>query len=409
MLTVTKEGKYLICNVENKICKYDLSTGETIGFSGKVVKSLSSQLKGVSIRAFINAIDDDGYKRFIKQVHDSSRFRGSSIAGLLKEVAEYSYLEQFSILDISLEYALRRERIEVKDLPKPLLKYAKDSVGHTTIGKGLLMLFTVYPNIMQIIDEMELTTITKNEIISILTYDYNCYRYADVSVPTAFLNELRLSEKVKELYWHYRDTLNVAPVSLILHYNKFNLKQLISYLDKIATYEAIDVNRSFINDYLDYYSQMKSITAKVDRYPNNFLTTKRIASRNYDRFSVIYDEIAYAKNCYNPSMEYTRDGYTIIYPKTTQDIKDEGARMHHCVASYVNSVMDGKCDIMFLRYAEHPEEPLVTLEVRNGKVVQARRAYNVAPSREETDFIAKYERFLERKFKLGIDETEEVC
>lgn len=46
------------------------------------------------------------------------------------------------------------------------------------------------------------------------------------------------------------------------------------------------------------------------------------------------------------------------------------------LASYIDRVIDGKCDILFLRKRNNPEESLVTIEVVNGKIVQARRRFN---------------------------------
>lgn len=49
---------------------------------------------------------------------------------------------------------------------------------------------------------------------------------------------------------------------------------------------------------------------------------------------------------------------------------------NNCVASYIDKVIDGQCHILFLRKKNKPDESLVTIEVRNNHIVQARRRFN---------------------------------
>lgn len=78
----------------------------------------------------------------------------------------------------------------------------------------------------------------------------------------------------------------------------------------------------------------------------------------------------------NKQYECSFGDYIFIYPKSTQDIKDEAASQNNCVASYIDKVIDGKCHILFLRKKNKPDESLVTIEVRNNHIVQARRRFN---------------------------------
>lgn len=70
IVNVTKDGKYLIFHRDdNKICKYDLSSGEVIGFRGKPVKSLNSQLKDLTVDRLIEITTDQIYKKFLNYVY----------------------------------------------------------------------------------------------------------------------------------------------------------------------------------------------------------------------------------------------------------------------------------------------------------------------------------------------------
>ena len=67
---------------------------------------------------------------------------------------------------------------------------------------------------------------------------------------------------------------------------------------------------------------MKQISPKFDKYPRHFLTTHKIACRNYSRLKEQFDEEEFKKHI-NKNMEHTFGDYTFIYPESTQDIKDE--------------------------------------------------------------------------------------
>ena len=132
---------------------------------------------------------------------------------------------------------------------------------------------------------------------------------------------------------------------------------------------------------------MSEISPKLDRYPRNFLTTIKIASRNYNRLKVVYKEEAFASRI-DLSLEKTFGDYIFVYPKSTQDIKDEAVQQNNCVSSYISDVINGHCHILFLRRKEEPEKSLVTVEVRNGQICQALQRFNY-PLTYEQDYIVK--------------------
>lgn len=68
--------------------------------------------------------------------------------------------------------------------------------------------------------------------------------------------------------------------------------------------------------------------------------------------------------------------------------------MSICVASYIDKVIDGSCDIILMRKKNDVENSLVTVEVRNGKVVQARQRFNESVNESEQKALDKYDEFL---------------
>lgn len=76
---------------------------------------------------------------------------------------------------------------------------------------------------------------------------------------------------------------------------------------------------------------------------------------------------------------YTAAGLTILIPRTAGDIIMEGRRMHHCVGSgdnYLRKHDEGRTSILFLRKADSPDEPYVTIEIEGSQIRQWFEAYD---------------------------------
>lgn len=155
----------------------------------------------------------------------------------------------------------------------------------------------------------------------------------------------------------------------------YNAKDLWLYLDRIKTFEAVEDMGFLIRELYDYANMMKQLSPKYDKYPRHFLTTHKIACRNYNRMKKEFSEELFRKRI-NKQYECSFGDYIFIYPESTQDIKDEATMQNNCVASYIDKVIDGECHILFLRKKNKPDESLVTIEVRNNHIVQARRRFN---------------------------------
>lgn len=74
-------------------------------------------------------------------------------------------------------------------------------------------------------------------------------------------------------------------------------------------------------------------------------------------------------------IEYTNGKYSILMPKDAREIIREGRELQHCVgrAGYIQSMAAGKSMILFLRESKDLDTPLITIEVRDGKIRQCCR------------------------------------
>lgn len=147
-----------------------------------------------------------------------------------------------------------------------------------------------------------------------------------------------------------------------------------------------------ISQYRDYIRMTKEMGyERFDRYPKFLRTAHDIASRNY-RIKLNEREVQEWNKAYetNKSFEYQYRNYKIFPPKEPSDLVREGNVLGHCVGSYINNVRKGLTTILFLREKEDIECPLITIEVKNNRIAQAKGKMNNPPSKELKSIIEKF-------------------
>ena len=85
------------------------------------------------------------------------------------------------------------------------------------------------------------------------------------------------------------------------------------------------------------------------------------------------------------------DNKFIIFPAYDIDsLVDESYQMNNCVRTYIDRIVDHDCEIYFMREKENINKSLVTVEVIDGKVVQAKRKNNTSITEEDKIFLNKF-------------------
>lgn len=382
-MKVYKDKQYLIFDFEDgRVCKYDFATKSSIGIKGKPVKGLQKQLQGITINQLIEWCVDEKYANFLRYVYREEHRSGSyieNIGTILTKIPHYSNFEQiFSAgIDLYIEnnrnsYYYTRFKYAINEIPKSLIKlcraYEEVKLSNTSVCE-----YVRNPNAHYIAFSLNYISLNKDDIFKVWT---------------------RLK----------KDIINNRSVSyfniLITDYD-YNAKDLWLYLDRLKTFEAIEDMNYIIQEIYDYAKMMKQISNKFDRYPRNFLTTHKIACRNYNRLKKEFPEELFQKRI-NKKYECSFGDYIFIYPKSTQDIKDEAVHQNNCVASYIDKVIDGECHILFLRKKNKPNDSLVTIELQNDQVVQAKRKFNDPVSKEEQEIIDQFnKKFATKKEKAA--------
>lgn len=364
-MKVYKDKQYLVFDFENgRNVKYDFATKQAIGIKGKPVKNLNEQLRGWTIDNLFDCFVDQQYAKFLKFVRNRE-WNISNIGTILSRVPLYSNYEQIfsagfdGIVDCDLKY-------KINEIPKSLIKVAKQH--NIKISNNLIEFWKVNSDAYNLAYQLEYISLNDDDIYKILTYD--------------------TLEKINNGYSY------VSVFNILINDYKYNAKSLLLYIDELKTFEAIDNIYHLITEIKDYARMMDTISNKWDKYPRHFLTTHKIACRNYNRLKKEFPEDLFKKRI-NKDYECTYKDYVFVYPNCTQDIKDEAVQQNNCVASYIDRVIDGNCHVMFLRKKDNPEKSLVTIEIRHNRIVQARIRFNDPVNKEEQEAID----YWNKKFK----------
>lgn len=378
-MKVYKERQFLIFDFEDgKTVKYDFATKEAIGKKGKPVKNLCSQLQGISMSQIIESCTDEKYARFldfVKSKYSWNHCNIHNIGTILDKIPMYAKYEQFfsagieDILDHNFEYT-------INDIPKGLIKLCQNH--NIRLSNNFLNFYKKNPDAYILAYNLEYISLNDNDIYNILnSHEYFSYYSRN---------------NYNGLCGHHSRFI------LLINEYGYTAKGLLNYLDYCKTYEAIESMDYLLKELLDYAGMMKRISNKFDKYPRHFLTTHRIATRNYNRLKQDFIEEDFKKRI-NKDMEKTFGEYRFIYPDCTQDIKSEAVQQNNCVASYIDKVIGGQCHILFLRYKDSPDKSLVTIEVRNDKIVQALQKYNNPLTNEQAEIVERWNTWWSNKNK----------
>ena len=174
--------------------------------------------------------------------------------------------------------------------------------------------------------------------------------------------------------------------------NNYKVTTLIDYLYRYVKLEqGINNPKEAYGLLKDYVNMSKDLNVSYEKYPKSLKKTHDICMMNYSikKDEIKNEEFKEAVTKYK-NLEYSCREFSIITPKEANDLNIEGNKLSHCVASYVNDVINRKCDILFLRRTENLNEPYITIEVRNNRVVQCKGYGNRYPNKIEEEYIQKW-------------------
>ena len=364
-----KEGSVLIFENNNKdMVSYDLKDGKMykkykIGkYAGKFMQVQTINNFFIGHDLFDIEFADEKYQKFINKIAKINH-KCSNIGTFLNRLKQNAHLENYVLLNLNFHHSIRKPTsIYKKDILKILKKYS-----------------------IHISCSFEETYNSNPNLIS------NILRHLDRNYSE---NEKFIKDIIKDMnsYWVMDYFL-----TLIINY-KYEYKRLIDVLYYYNQNEVLSINRA-LSCLKDYARMQSAITKKYKKYPKYLKTMHDIVVSNYNTFKKAYSEEIFKKRI-NLDLEYKNKNFSILYPKSTKEIKQEGINLNHCVASYIERVVEGKTHILFLRANDDLEESLVTIEVYQETLSQAQGEYSRNINNSEKEFLEKYCKVKNLKFKV---------
>ena len=184
-------------------------------------------------------------------------------------------------------------------------------------------------------------------------------------------------------------------------YQFYTFGKFMDYVCEEAVNQGFKSLNSFMGELRDYLNMCVSMDIKPTLYSSYLKQTHDITSRNYE-VKLTEEQNEMFENAYKDFKQFVTEDktYSIVRPKNADDVKHEGSALNHCVASYISKILKRNCLIVFLRKTKATDKPLVTIEVENEAIVQARGASNRSITEDEFKAICEYAK--ENKFKIRV-------
>lgn len=148
-------------------------------------------------------------------------------------------------------------------------------------------------------------------------------------------------------------------------------------------YDIVQVLRDYARMAIDVYGD------NYEKYPESLHEAHDEVMRIYKTRQLQIDAKKF-EEMIDKNLEWKSKDYVVLYPKTPDEITEEGKRLRHCVGGYIQSVVRGECTIVFLRKKDEQDKPLITIEISGGNIRQARGYGNCAPKYDEKQALKDY-------------------
>jgi hypothetical protein len=157
-----------------------------------------------------------------------------------------------------------------------------------------------------------------------------------------------------------------------------------------------------------YEAELRIYKDVKEKYPEHLATYHDQVTYKVNVMNNIEEKDEYEKEaCKAKQFEGEYKDYILMALTTIDDVIDEATQQSNCVKTYIQHVIDGRCQLMALRKKSAPSESLVTVEVRNGVPVQYLREHN--RSTTAADRIALFTIMQKAYEKQDTEEAKEMA
>lgn len=196
-------------------------------------------------------------------------------------------------------------------------------------------------------------------------------------------------------------------------YNFYSIDAIYSTLE-VCSILVTARHWSALNSITDYVRMVKRMD-DAKSFPLKFKDTKSPTllvediKEKHDAAVAVYNYVSekanaaafkkQAEKC--KDWEFTANGLSVVAPTHPGDLAKEGLELRHCVKSYIDKVINGSTNIVFIRKNDDLEKPFFTVEVSNSGTIEqvhgfSNRNANTEPGLE--NFVKEWAK--EKKLKI---------
>lgn len=420
---MNKEGKYITLRKEGderKEFRYDLSNPyyefERITHyktKDDVIDTINMSTDATKVTSwFANCslvTDDEKFaKLFVVAASRSPRYR--SIARYISNLEDYRVKEVEQWLSYGIDFRKLNEAIErlqhgssinhIKNINYDIYYEPKD------FEKEQIKYLRELSNKNNGID---------NDIIRRVRYDWNPGQYQMGKKLNKIIENPRYNDAFIVTEFGFRDQKDTYNYLEKTRYGRLGLnivlevmskwqldpKAFCNYLLKLQ-HEAVDAE-DLMRNYDDYLKREYEIKngkrSKMNKYPTNWMSYYHKHHFNYRQMKNLkkvmeLNDKMEAYNRFKESkkyLEYKKGAYFVRLPESVEDIANEANQLSHCLYdSYTDKILDGKTVILFMRQVDHPDDSVITVEVKYNGIEQARGYGNRDPTPEEEEWLLNW-------------------
>lgn len=169
-----------------------------------------------------------------------------------------------------------------------------------------------------------------------------------------------------------------------------------------------DYDYSFLRAYCSmlksYYTQCVVLN-KTPCCENNMLREINETAESYSYLKKEFDKAKFKENYakHLKAWDFSYGDFIVSIPTEPQDLIIEGEKMHHCVGSYVDKVLENKTYIVFIRKKDNIKTPYITAQINlRGQLEQYYLAYDKEiNNKEDMEFKKAFQEYLNKVWDLG--------
>jgi PcfJ-like protein len=429
----TKDGSSLVFmrNIDgkDKTIKYDFKDGKfysaTKNFNWRELNGMGTVggfFRGLTANEVRDAFDEPHYRDFLNIVIKGSPDSLKNIGSMLQHIPKFQHIESWVLQDgllfdrprFSKERSYYRGSYETfYGIKKPVSIYQKE-----------VLLF---------MKEISVHNTRMKSIYGRDRYNNSKYnhdvsfgesweaRYEDPEFQPTIINLCTFVRSkyagdwgvYEQLYDLLDDKYRLKDFINLVNTHKLEYKSLFNYLITLDNREALSPSHAIglLNDYLTMSKEMGN--TRASKYPRFLKLRHDITTRNYSVKPEDTPEDAFKKYI-RYELDWMDKTHAVVSPLTPEEMVFEGDKLHHCVAQYIEKVVNGVCQIMFLRDLQDGNQPLVTLEVKqdsitdSSAITQVRGDENRDPTPEEIEILVKFAKEKRLDYEQGgYDATED--